>query len=142
VFADRYESQHWTWHATPVRDQRAYTLTGVALVTFKGTPGQRWNRGRLDLRVDIPDLPNGKGLKLDHWAPFVTLNAIADDHEAVDAGWAVDGFRLDNAGEGWMKTAEVSAQIAVRDADGFLLRVGYVIHLLGRLVDITLPPIK
>ena len=40
-----------------------------------------------------------------------------------------------------MRTAEVSAQIAVRDADGFVLRVGYVIHLLGKLVDSTLPPI-
>ena len=122
-------------------ERGAYTLTGVALYTFEGSPGQQWNRGRLDLRVAIPDLPNGKGLKLEHWAPFVTLNAIANDHEAVDAGWAVDRFQLDNAGEPSIRTAEVSAQLAVRDIDGFVLRVGYVIHLLGTLADVVVPPI-
>ena len=139
MFADRYESQHWTWHSTPVPGQRAYTLTGVALVTFQGTPGQRWRTTRSQ-RGD-PRPAGRKGLKLQHWARFVTLNAIANDHEAVDVGWAVDGFRLDNAGEPSIRSAQVSAQLAARDADGFVLRVGYVIHLLGTLADFVVPPI-
>jgi hypothetical protein len=146
MFPDRYESQHWvvfkTGDSNGGQPLVSYTLTGVALATVQGTPGQHWNRPVLDLSIPIPQLPANKGLTLVHWAPYVGLSSIANDHEAVDAGWAVDSFRLLNPDEQGMTSVEVTTAIAVRDIDGFILRVGYVISLLGYYADIPKPDIR
>jgi hypothetical protein len=131
-----FDSQH-SLDFTTQEGLRAYTLTGLVLIDFGGAPGGQFVRDTLRFSVPIPDLPAGQGLQLTHWAPFVTLNAISNDGTATDALWAVDTFAVTNAGPP-LRSIDVAASLAVRDVDGFILRVGYVLQLLGSLV--TLPP--
>ncbi|MDX6532934.1 MAG: hypothetical protein QOF68_678 [Gaiellales bacterium] len=122
-------SEHWL-KSTTADGLISYTLTGVIILTpFQGT-GSDWRRQRVSFGVKIPELPAGMALHLRYWAPFVTLNSISNDHQAVDAGWAVDTFGVDNP---WQPQNEVSVfcDIAVRDVDGFVARLGYVLHLVG-----------
>ena len=134
LIATNFDSQHWVDFDT-ADGRKAYTLTGVALTTFKGgETGEGWLRQDLMFDVAIPDLPQGKGLKLVHWAPFVTLNAIANDQLANNAGWAVDGFEVESPQQ-VMRSVRIRCKLAVRDIDGFILRVGYSIALLGSLED-------
>jgi hypothetical protein len=129
------ESRHHVVFET-ADGMRSYTLTGVAIGQLKGT-GQQWFRSGTNFSIPIPDLPTGKGLKLVHWAPLVTLNSIANDSTAIDAGWAVDGFRLVDIGPTAIRDwVEVVCDLAVRDTDGFVLRLGYVVHLLGSVADL------
>jgi hypothetical protein len=117
----------------------AYTLTGLVPITFKGTAGNDFLRDTLQFEVPIRQLPIGKGLQLVRWAPFVTLNSISNDGTAVNAGWAVDDFTIPFT-EAPMTAVSVKCDLAVRDIDGYVLRVGYQIHLLGSLVDLPGPP--
>jgi hypothetical protein len=120
-------SPHWVYFQLP--DGRwTYTLSGVVLMTFQGQ-GADFRRDQLQFDVPIPDLPPGQGLKLHMWAPLVTLNAISNNGVSNDAGWAVDDFYLPEHGP--MTRVRVQAGLAVRDSDGFVLRVGYMINLLG-----------
>jgi hypothetical protein len=136
--AQGIESGHWL--SFPTGDGRlCYVLTGVVKMTVKGE-GAAWTRLGLDFSVDMPDLPAGKGLRLDHWTVLVTPNAFSDDKAAVDPGWAVDQFSLLDPG-GVHRAVTINTRLAVRDVDGFLLRVGYSIHLLGRLDTWTAPHI-
>ena len=112
----------------------SYTLTGVLVGELEGS-GQKWLRFTMNFGVPIPGLPSGKGLKLVHWAPVATLNSIANDSTAVDAGWAVDGFRLLDT-TAVRNSVDLACDLAVRDADGFVLRVGFSIHLLGSVADL------
>jgi hypothetical protein len=50
-----------------------------------------------------------------------------------NAGWAVDSCRLTGTQEA-RTYVEVQADIAVRDADGWILRLAYCVHLLGEEV--------
>jgi hypothetical protein len=131
------ESKQWVVFETP-SGLLAYTLTGVVKLTMKGD-GAQFRRDKLTFTVPIPDLPPRKGLKFVHWAPFVTLNSISNDNAAYDAGWAVDDFGLESTG-GAMLAVSVFCHLAIRDVDGFILRLGYVIHLLGSLEDLPAPP--
>ncbi len=115
-----------------------YTLTGVVETLVQGqATGTEFFRTQIIFNVPIPDLPSGKGLQLVHWAPFVTLNSISNDGVAENAGWAVDDFVVLNPGT-ISSTVTVQASLAVRDIDGFILRCGYELHLLGNIADI--PP--
>jgi hypothetical protein len=122
---------------TTADGQLVYTLTGWEVIVEKGS-GSEWRRFPKTFEVPVPALPSGQLLKLIHWAPFVTLNSIANDQAAVDAGWAVDDFGIANANEP-LKTLRVECMLAVRDIDGLILRLGYVIQLLGNLVPDTPP---
>jgi hypothetical protein len=137
--AQGLESEHWL--SFPTGDGRlCQVLTGVVKMTVKGD-GAAWTRLGLDFSVDLHDLPAGKGLRLDNWTVLVTPNAFSNDKAAVDAGWAVDGFSLADPGS-VHRSVTVNTRLAVRDVDGFLLRVGYAIHLVGRLDAWSGPIIK
>ena len=136
-------SEHFSYFDLP-DGSRSYTLTGVAGIDAQGgQPGEgRWSRWNIYLAIDIPDLPKSppKKLQLIHWAPFFSLNSISNDGVATDAGWAVDDWTAEQ-GAGHLDpiTDPLSqvgylVKVAVSDSDGFLLRIGYNISLLGRLV--------
>jgi len=124
----------------------SYTLTGVAAVAAKGT-GSSWTRLHPSLEIPIPEIPSTGpdgpviGLIFEHWAPFVTLNALADDKVAVGAsgapGWAVDDFEIippgsDASGAPYAATTvNLNCTLALRNADSVILRIGYVVHLIG-----------
>jgi hypothetical protein len=119
---------HHVLYQTP-DGKRLYTLTGTAMVSFHAS-GQDWTRGAVEIPIDIPDLPPGMGLSLIHWAPLITLAAISNDNAATNAAWAVDRFRVRDPDRS-RRVVRVSVDLAVRDADGFILRLGYYVHLLG-----------
>jgi hypothetical protein len=140
TYPDGYESQYYSYYDLP-GDLRAYTLTGVALCTIPGGGGGRWHSEQLSVLVDIPDLPPfppKNALKLHHWAPFFTLNAISNDGPANDAGWAVNRWNVSHPGGASLndplRQVGYTVDLAVGDSDGFILRVGYIINLVGQLV--------
>lgn len=104
-------------------------LTGVVGVANAHAEGQGWTRFRVNWTRALP-LDPGKRLRPVHWAPFVTLSSIANDNQATNAAWAVDDFGMSNTG-GPTTFAEIWADLAVRDADGWILRLAYTAHLLG-----------
>jgi hypothetical protein len=114
----------------PAPGQLAYTLTGVAMVATGHGAGQAWSQHQVRWTVDLPGLTPGKRLSLIHWAPFVVLSSISNDNTATNAGWAVDSFRL--LGTQQPRTVvDVEADIAIRDADGWILRLAYCVTVLG-----------
>lgn len=78
---------------------------------------------------------------MEQWTLFATINAIYDAHKAVDAGFAVDRWRpikggiIDQTGaQNYNVFAGMSVDIAARDVDAWVYRVGYSITLIGRIV--------
>lgn len=125
----QFESQHYV-HTETADGLHLYTLTGVVLLHLRGT-GRDWLRGQVNLGITVPEIPAGTGLKLKHWAPLVTLNAIQNDEVANWAGWAVDWFQLAYPAVPITKQVTVETGVAVRDSDGYLLRLGYEVTLTG-----------
>jgi hypothetical protein len=137
--ADGYDSQYYSYYDLP-NGLRAYTLTGVALCTIDGGGGGRFRPDKLAVRIKIPDLPDhppGNAVQLVHWAPFFTLNAISNDGVANDAAWTVDRWRVEQAIgtlDDPVREVDYTIDVAVGDSDGYILRVGYMINLVGRIV--------
>jgi hypothetical protein len=140
-YPDKFESQYYSYFDLP-DNFRSYTLTGVAVCTIKGTDtihDGRFMREALYVILEIPDLLP-KSLQLKHWAPFFTLNSISNDGPSNDAAWAVDRWTVSQPGgendslRDPVTVVGYTVDLAVGDSDGFILRVGYVINLLGQLV--------
>jgi hypothetical protein len=136
---DLFPSSHWV-HTRAVGGKHLVTLTGNAIVNFIGT-GSEWRRDRVELKLRFPDIfPPGstKWFKVEHWAPFLTINAIANDQQSIDAGWAVDEFG--GPGRVIIRPAiSIWANIAIRDFNGNLARVGYSLTVSGIFVDQPVP---
>lgn len=62
-------------------------------------------------------------------APLVTISAVSNDNDAVNAGWAIDWCSWDN----FNGAVLLRAGAAVRDSDGWLLRVAYHATCIGQL---------
>ncbi|HEY8171243.1 MAG TPA: peptidoglycan DD-metalloendopeptidase family protein, partial [Candidatus Limnocylindria bacterium] len=92
-----FESQHFV-HTETADRLHLWTLTGVVLLHQRGT-GRDWLRAQVKIKITVPEIPAGGALRLVHWAPFVTINAIQNDDTSNWAGWAVDRFRLVNPGD-------------------------------------------
>ena len=126
---NRFRSIHGV-QSTTGDGRQMVTLSGVVLTDVKGT-GSSWYRDQLILTIPAPvSCPANHGLRVQAWAPFVTVNAIYNKSHAVNAGWAVDDF--------WgpgpvviIGDCTIYANIAVRDVDGWLYRVGYTLNLVG-----------
>ncbi len=132
---DKFVTQHYVrTHTT--EGLELYTLTGVVILDWKAKTGSDWRREDLILRIKVPRIPKNKALKLVHWAPFLTLNAIANDRSAQNAGWALDWFSVANPREQITDQVKIKAQIAGRDSDGWIYRIGYNITLLGSYDDL------
>lgn len=80
---------------------------------------------------------------LQQWAPFVSLSSIFDRNQSINAGFAVDRWRPKHFWKGFDLTANhdvgnlftgVTADVAVRDTDAFILKFSYSITLLGKIV--------
>jgi hypothetical protein len=77
------------------------------------------------------------------WAPFASLSFIYDEQQSIYAGYAVDVWRPSHFLHG-LRYPEVtqtidriftgiSVDVAVRDTDAIIYRLGYHITLLGRI---------
>jgi Peptidase family M23 len=129
----QFESQHYV-HTETADGLHLYTLTGVVILHLKGT-GRDWLRAQVNLGITVPEIPAGFGLKLKHWSPLVTLNAIQNDEVANWAGWAVDWFQVAHPASPITQQVTVETGVAVRDSDGYLLRLGYEVTLAGTFSD-------
>lgn len=143
---DGYASQYYSYFDlsppdSPGTKMRAYTLTGVALCTIQGGGGARWRHADLHILLQLPGLnesPPGNALLLRHWAPYFSLNSISNDHVANDAGWAVDSwdqyYGPYETDKNPTSVLQYMVHLAVGDSDGFILRVGYNVNVVGEVV--------
>lgn len=108
-------------------------------------------------RFDVPKPPPGRRyaihFSLEEWAPFASLGSIFDRNESINAGFAVNTWRPtpfkktgSEPGSGGLGNdlitnqpvsnifSGINVDVAVRDSDAYLQRLGYNITLLGRIV--------
>jgi len=131
--ANFLSSEHWV-HFTDSEQRQVYVLSGTCIlnpVEVGPQDGSRWQRGRTDFAVPVPDLPEGQGLVVQQWAPAVVLGSIQNDGVANDAGWAVDDFDLEVAENEAVTFVYPVFNWAVGDTDGYLLRVAYTVTVVG-----------
>lgn len=149
---DRFHASHAVHFTTSV-EQVVVILTGTAIpyqdeVVSRAEDrrwkldGSGWMRDELTLELRFPDIiPFGKAFVVDQIAPFITLNAVT--HASNGAGWAVDGFwRSHSLGPiihapTPQDPAKISfvAAIAAHSEHSTLIRLGYSLTVLGRLID-------
>jgi len=100
----------------------------------------------------IPKPPGSPGAQylirfsLEEWAPFVTLNSIFNEGQSINSGFAVDVWRPNHFENGTDVVTNrpvnnlftgINADLAVRDTDAWLYRLGYNITLLGKIVFVA-----
>jgi hypothetical protein len=83
------------------------------------------------------------GFAVEEWAPFASLSSIFNQNQSVNSGFAVQVWRptpfdtgkdaFTNLPVGNIFTG-INVDVAVRDSDAWIYRVGYNITLLGKIV--------
>ena len=153
-----------------IHDQKwLLVLTGVVIANLQGNSTSHWLNANLSFLPDMAGPSNsgplnwaigqyaipkpagqnyGVGFALDEWAPFVSLSAIYDQAQSIDAGYAVNVWRpnhfatgiddFSNAQVGNIFTG-VNVDVGVRDTDAWILSLGYNITLRGRIVFTKTP---
>ena len=125
-------------------DKFLISLSGVAFVDLTGQQGPDWHRDIADMRLSLADALRITGrtprqgyhleFALQQWTSLVTPNAFTDLNQAVNFGVAVDAFQVDwNQGRP-QPSIRVTVNIAARDIDTFLHRIGYMLLLIGDVV--------
>jgi hypothetical protein len=111
-------------------------LTGVVQATLRGTSQEQWREETFRIYVNLDKAAHDAGFpsthwfRAVHWTAFATLSSIFNDEEANNAGWAVNAFRLEDPTI-LRSAAVLIVDTAVRDTDGYILRLGYNITMLG-----------
>jgi hypothetical protein len=121
-------------------------LSGVAIIDFAGNRPGDWHRDRviLDLDVDFgqaiqrapytpPPAHQFVGFSIEQFVPFATVNArlarLLPEHAVKpNDGTAVDAFWSSPGG------AMIQIDVAVRNIDSVIHRLGYHLSLYGTLV--------
>jgi hypothetical protein len=112
------------------RTNRVPDTSGLPLPKPAGSPGAQYL-----IRFSV-----------EGWAPYVSLSAIFNQGQSIDSGFAVDAWRPNHFGSGTSVVtnqpvnnifAGVNADLAVRDTDAWLYRLGYNITLLGKIVFVA-----
>ena len=141
-----------------IEDQKwLLVLSGVAMATVKGESTAQWKHQTVSMRPNLHaplqyavtkygiPIPQGAALafQVEQWAPFASLSSIFNQGQSVNSGFAVDVWRpnpfntathavtdlpVDHLFEG------IQVDVAVRDTDAYIFRLGYNITLLGRIV--------
>ena len=140
----RFSSSHWV-HTPVANDRHLFTLTGIVIIDYQGFTSNDWRKATLHLGIKFPRdfYPAGKVFKLEQWAPFVTINAIYNKDQAINAGWAVDDFGVEPAQDPKIgASVGIWANIAIRNSDGYMFRVGYTLTVSGVFVDAATGLIK
>lgn len=97
-------------------------LSGYAGFILKGSGGS-WRR----VTGEMVRGPTWR--RLDDVVPIISLAAISNDNHAVNAGWAVDWCNWYNLNS----RIYLRCGLAIRDVDGYLIRVAYQITAVGIL---------
>jgi hypothetical protein len=151
-----------------IHDQKwLLTLSGVALVGLRGNSEAEWLRDTLILQPTVLDpmryaiaihsIPRPAGtegnqyslaFQVEQLAPFASISSIFNQGESLNSGFAVDVWRPNHYDTGMDAFTHqlvinlwtgLQVDVAVRDTDAYLYRVGYTIALLGRIVFIGHP---
>jgi hypothetical protein len=154
--------------APAVHDQLfQLVLSGVVFANMEGASNGNWGYNTATFQPDtftplnwamgtyaIPKPTNTNynlAFQVQQYAPLVTINAIFDAATAINAGWAADAFRPTPFGTGTDVTTHASlgslfsgmdVDLAVRDTDAWLYRLGYTVTLIGKIVFPTAPIIS
>jgi hypothetical protein len=158
---------------TSIYDQKwLLVLTGVVLANLKGEDS--WNSQTVSFIPDMagPDDPSATSgplnwaishysipkpagspgaqylirFSVEEWAPSVSLSAIFDQNQSINAGFAVNAWRPNSFGGGTDVISKqpvnnlfagINADLAVSDSDAWLYRLGYNITLLGKIAFIA-----
>jgi hypothetical protein len=145
------------------------TLSGVVMANLEGNSVSQWLYETLSFLPDMagpqgsgplnwaiarfgipkPTDPNFKiGFSLEEWAPFASLSSIFDQDQSINAGFAVDVWRPTHFATGTDAFTHlpvgniftgIDVDVAVRDTDAWIFRLGYNITLLGKIVFLSIP---
>lgn len=143
------------------------TLSGVGMVNLKGNSEANWLEETLLLRPTIIDpmhfaiathgIPKPAGtegsqytlaFQVEQWSPYASLSSIFNQGVSNNSGFAVEVWRPDHFDNGIDAFSHqpvgnlytgLQVDVGVRDTDAWLLRVGYNILLLGRIVFLAIP---
>jgi hypothetical protein len=133
-------SNHWV-HFTDSQQREVYVLSGTCILDpaeLGPQDGSRWQRGKTDFAIGLPDLPSGQGLVIEQWAPTVLLGSIQNDGVANNAGWAVDDFDLEVINGEAATSVSPVFNYAVGDTDGELRRVAYTVTVVGHYAKLAI----
>jgi hypothetical protein len=144
-------------------------LSGVVMANLQGNSGSQWlyetmsflpdmagpqNSGPLNWaisRFSIPKPPGQNfsiGFSLEEWAPFASLSSIFNQGQSINSGFAVDVWRPNHFATGTDAFTHspvgniftgINVDVAVRDTDAWIYRIGYNVTLLGKIVFLTTP---
>jgi len=148
---DRFTARHWMFvpiervteppNPPVVPFRGLIILSGVALINFRGN-SSNWVRDRVTLGINddlaraIANAPYQPrpgfffAFVIEQWAPFATVNARFNANVANNDGTAADAFSLDPS-----FGATLHVDVAVRDTDAEIFRLGYQVSLYGRLLE-------
>lgn len=118
-----------------------FALSGIIKIDMKGA-SQNWLGNRVTCTINIPDLPAGMGLYIRYHTPFAALNSIYNQNLSNNSGHSVNSANLVNihpVGNFGVKEITLALDLAVRDNDAYLYRVGFNVLLTGFLRP--LPPV-
>ena len=88
------------------------------------------------------------GFRVEQWSPYASISSIFNNGPSLNSGFAVDVWRPNPFGTGTDAFTHqpvgnlhtgLQVDVAVRDTDAWLFRVGYNILLLGRIVFLAIP---
>jgi hypothetical protein len=114
------DSPHTVLTKTPDGKDLAF-LTGTAGFEFKGTGGN-WRHEFGMIKTPAP-----RWAAVFSAAPTASLASVANDHTAVQEGYAADNVNYFVSEDLlWLQVL-----LAVRDSDGHLYRVSYQVTVLG-----------
>jgi hypothetical protein len=86
---------------------------------------------------------------VEEWVPFVAPSAMFNESQAMNCGFAVDLWRANDFGHGTDVLTDlqvdnifsgINADLAVREKDAWLHRLGYRITLIGKIVFVATSP--
>jgi hypothetical protein len=154
-----------------IHDQKfLLVLSGVVIADLQGNSASDWLRETLSFLPDMAGSQNSGPLNwaigrfgipkpsgnfkiefsLEEWAPFASLSSMFNQGQSINSGFAVDVWRpthfatgidaFTHAPVGNIFTG-IDVDVAVRDTDAFLFRVGYNISLLGKIVFVVVPKV-
>lgn len=138
------------------------TLSGVAMANLRGVNADDWHRVTLLLEPSVIDpiryaiahhsipAPPGVegddfalGFQVEQEAPYASISSVFNASTSGNSGFAVDTWRPNHYDTGIDAFSHKHAgnlfsglqvDVAVRDTDAWLYRVGYSIPMLGRIV--------
>jgi len=162
---------------TSIHDQKwLLILSGVVIADLRGEEGE-WGHQTVSFMPDMagsddPDSTSGPlnwainrysiskpagspeidyliRFSIEEWVPFVAPNAMFNESQSMNCGFAVDVWRPNHFGNGTDVLTNlpvnnifsgINADLAVREKDAWLHRLGYRVALLGKIVFVATSP--